>query len=118
MSKKPRLNKAVSLIFAFALVFSALLGGVNATAADLTYQDLLISPGSDESRLMFTWYTSQATGTLAIWAQGDENTYTEVAAATQRAADSTSIRQRLKVCFQRLLTITCWLAKAIPLPTF
>lgn len=32
----------------------------------LPYQDLVLSPGGDTSELRFTWYTSQATGQIAI----------------------------------------------------
>jgi hypothetical protein len=53
----------------------------------LTYADLLISVGSDESELMFTWYTAQITGQLAIRAQGEAN-FVAIATTDAQSGDS------------------------------
>ena len=45
----------------------------------LSYQDLLISTGIDESQLLFTWYTAQPVGKLAVRKSG-ESGYTEIEA--------------------------------------
>jgi hypothetical protein len=53
----------------------------------LTFADLMISVGGDESELMFTWYTAQASGELAIRAQGDAGFETIDAAGIQKGAN-------------------------------
>jgi hypothetical protein len=58
---------------ALSALNSAIAGLVETGYSSLTYADLLISMGSDESELMFTWYTAQASAQLAIRAQDEAN---------------------------------------------
>ena len=50
----------------------------------LTYFDFVMSPGSDESEINFTWYTEQSIGKLAIRAQGEKEFNVINAANAQR----------------------------------
>ena len=56
------------------------------TPATLSVTDVVLSPGSNESQMMFTWYTTQATGKIAVRAAGQSN-FTEVeAVSVQRSS--------------------------------
>jgi len=53
--------------------------GGDPAPAPLAFADVVLSPGSNESQMMFTWYTAQPTGRLAFRIQGDD-IFTEVTA--------------------------------------
>ena len=87
MTSKTRIGTL--LFIALALVFSALPGMFPSAAEDinpLLYQSRLISTGSDEGQLLFTWRTGQATGRLAI-KERNESKYTEIEASSDDLGD-------------------------------
>jgi hypothetical protein len=93
----------VTVLLALAMAFAGIVGAAPAWAlgpegapqvpleaiegaGSLSCQDVAITLGSDESQLLFTWYTSQATGRLAIRAQGDPSFTAIEAANTARGS--------------------------------
>ena len=66
-------------------------------------RNLLISTGSDESQLLFTWHDAQPAGALAVRAQG-ESTYTEIEASSAASRD----RYIHKAAVDKLLSSTTY----------
>jgi len=72
LTRHNKLKVFFSAMLALTIAFSIIgLPACVSAAGKLTYQDLIISLGNDESELMFTWYAAQRTGRVAIRAQGD-----------------------------------------------
>ncbi|MDR0458989.1 MAG: metallophosphoesterase family protein [Coriobacteriales bacterium] len=73
-------KKIVTWLLASALAVALSFGALPSAYADpvvspgsLVFSDAVISPGSDESQMMFTWYTSQATGMVSVRIQGTDD---------------------------------------------
>jgi hypothetical protein len=88
MRNKALIKPIFTAMLVFTMAFAGLLGAAPAwargpadapqvapeaiqTTGSLSFQDLAVNLGSNENQLLFTWYTSQATGRLAVRAQSD-----------------------------------------------
>ena len=82
ISRRNKMYRFLSMILASVIAFSMFIGlpAFASAAEKLVYKDLVISLGKDESELMYTWYTAQKTGHVAIRARG-EGLYNEFMAA-------------------------------------
>jgi hypothetical protein len=88
-----RVSKFAPRLLAFAVALCLFVGVVPSAFASqpsvpdpLTVTDVVVSPGSDASQMMFTWYTSQPTGMVSVRAGGSGDFGLTTATDTARGA--------------------------------
>ena len=91
-AKTHSMKKIPAFLLALVIALGLLLAtpGLTAFAAagpePLEYSNLALTPGSDESELLLSWYSPSATGGIVYNLQGDSNTQTVASTVTARAA--------------------------------